>query len=76
MCGELAARQFGRQSRLHYGRCAFFVGDPREIARHVGNRRTAFGQGVGRQIGAQGFDGFIQPVQANQDLDHIAGRVM
>ena len=76
MGGELAARQFGRQRRLHHGCHALFVGNPCEIARHVGDRCTALGRGVGRQIGAQGFNGFIQPVQANQDLDHIAGRVM
>ena len=76
MGGELAACQFGCQCRLHHGGCALFVGNPCEVARHVGNRCAALVQRVGRQVGAQGFNGFFQPVQAHQDLDHIAGRVM
>ena len=74
--GQLAACQFGCQCRLHHGGCALFVGNPCEVARHVGNRCAARVQRVGRQVGAQGFNGFFQPVQAHQDLDHITGRVM
>ena len=76
MGGELAARQFGCQCGLHHGRRALFVGNPCEVARHVGNRCAAGAQRVGRQIGAQGFNGFFQPVQAHQNLDHITCRVM
>ena len=65
MGGELAARQLGRQRRLHHGCHALFVGNPCEVARHVGDRCTAFGRRVGRQVGAQGFNGFIQPIQAH-----------
>ena len=73
---KLAARQFGRQRRLHHRYHALFVGNPCKVARHVRDGSATLGRRVGRQVCAQRLNGFIQPVQAHQDLDHIAGRVV